>query len=90
MSRKDNDAELRKLELRLRIEHLRERWRVRLMADPAPAGEGEGHAFPRSRTLRALMAHPGAAAAGVAAAAVLGPSRLIRWASWLLPLLMRR
>lgn len=88
--------ELRKIELRMRIEHRRERWRERMLSRKAiRAAEqllasADGSGFPRSRSLRLLLTHPLAASAGVAAAAIIGPSRLIRWGAWLLPLLMRR
>lgn len=89
--------ELRKIELRMRIGHRRERWRERVRsrkvlreAERLLASTDDHTGFPRSRSLRVLLSHPLAASMGVAAAAIIGPSRLIRWGAWLLPLLMRK
>mgnify|MGYP001021138429 CR=1 FL=1 len=82
--------ELRKIELRMRIGHRRERWRARLQRDTAEkSGAPADPPFPRSQSLRLLLSHPGAAVAGVAAVALIGPARLIRWGVWLLPLLRK-
>lgn len=83
--------ELRKLELQVRIRMRRERWRARLSGGVPAGGEVPlpPNIFPRSQTLRMVLAHPGVAAGAFAAAAILGPSRLVRWAAMLLPLLRR-
>lgn len=88
--------ELRKIELRMRIEHRRERWREQVRSRKVLReaerllASADGMGFPRSRSLRVLLRHPLAATAGVAVAAIIGPSRLIRWGSWLLPLLLKK
>lgn len=83
--------ELRTLELQIRIRMRRERWCARLASGAPDGGADRGgpDTFPRSQTLRMVLAHPGVAAGAFAAAAMLGPSRLIRWAAMLLPLLRR-
>jgi hypothetical protein len=46
--------------------------------------------FPRSVTLQVAMRHPAVAVAAVALVLAIGPRRLMRTASWLLPMLARR
>ncbi|MBP7567434.1 MAG: hypothetical protein KA795_15655 [Burkholderiaceae bacterium] len=46
--------------------------------------------FPRSVTMQLVMRHPALAIGAVALVLAIGPSRLARSASWLLPMLMRR
>lgn len=83
--------ELRQIELQILIRMRRERWRARLAGGAFAGGADQRppETFPRSQTLRMVLAHPGVAAGAFAAAAALGPSRLIRWATVLLPLLRR-
>lgn len=46
--------------------------------------------FPRSKTLRLITGQPLLAAGAVGVVLMLGPSRLMRLASWVLPMLLRR
>jgi len=46
--------------------------------------------FPRSKTLRLITGQPLLAAGAVGVVLMLGPSRLMRMASWALPMLLRR
>lgn len=96
----NTERQMRKLEVRMRIAQRRERWRNRLLStrsDVAASVAREGMAaveavadhFPRSQTVRLLLAHPGAALAAAAAVVLVGPARLVRWGLWLLPLLRR-
>lgn len=52
-----------------------------------PVGPG---GFPRSVTMRLLMQHPALAVGAVALALAIGPSRLLRTAGWVLPVILRR
>ncbi|GLS14275.1 MULTISPECIES: hypothetical protein [Hydrogenophaga] len=87
------DIEKRKAELCARIAVRRERWKAAVPARADKAFEAEGGApaaFPRSLTLRLLLERPALGLAAAAALAIAGPRRLLRWGSWLLPLLMQR
>lgn len=80
----------RKAALVLRMQGQRESWRRRRDA-PDNGGEAdEAGTFPRSRVFRFVLANPALAAAAVGLVVAAGPARLVRWGSWLLPLLMRR
>lgn len=58
---------------------------VAVAAVPAVPG-----GFPRSITMRLLMQHPALAVGAVALALAIGPSRLLRTAGWVLPVVLRR
>lgn len=54
------------------------------------ASEGEPEpGLLRSKTVRLLADHPVAASVLLGAVMVAGPGRLLRWSSWLLPLVLR-
>ncbi len=80
----------RKAALVLRLQQQRESWRQRRDAPDEEAPADGAATFPRSRVFRFLMANPALAAAAVGLVVAAGPARLVRWGSWLLPLLMRR
>lgn len=46
--------------------------------------------FPRSKTLRLITGQPLLAAGAVGVVLMLGPTRLMRLASWVVPMLLRR
>ncbi|RUP23844.1 MAG: hypothetical protein EKK45_27780 [Curvibacter sp.] len=61
-----------------------------LQAREQGAANGGDTGFPRSKTLRLITGQPWLAAGAVGVALMLGPSRLARVASWVLPMLLRR
>lgn len=86
-----------KAQLLQRMQGQRDRWRQ--AREPAVEGgagevpettEGTEDRFPRSQTVRFLLANPALAVAAVGAVIAVGPARLVRWGAWLLPLLVRR
>lgn len=50
----------------------------------------DGTGFPRSKTLRLITGQPLLAAGAVGVVLMMGPSRLLRLASWVVPMLLRR
>ncbi len=58
------------------------------VAEDGSAVGGDG--FPRSQVMRALTRHPLAIAGGLGVFLFLGPRRVLRIASWLLPFVVRR
>lgn len=54
------------------------------------AAAGSDTGFPRSKTLRLITGQPLLAAGAVGVVLMLGPSRLMRLASWVVPMLLRR
>lgn len=84
----------RKAQLVERIERqrlLRQTRRLQAAIAELQAGEGRGgDAFPRSKTLRLLMGQPLLAMGSAGLLLMLGPARLLRLGSWVLPMLLRR
>jgi len=88
----------RKAQLVERIERqrlLRQTRRIQAAIAALQAREQGGAAagdngFPRSKTLRLITGQPLLAAGAVGVVLMLGPSRLGRLASWVLPMLLRR
>lgn len=88
----------RKAQLVERIERqrlLRQTRRIQAAIAALQAREQGGAAagdtgFPRSKTLRLITGQPMLAAGALGVVLMLGPSRLGRLASWVLPMLLRR
>ncbi|WP_157463101.1 hypothetical protein [Curvibacter gracilis] len=89
----------RKAQLVERIERqrlLRQTRRIQAAIAELQARGGQGSAaggdtgFPRSKTLRLITGQPLLAAGAVGVVLMLGPSRLMRLASWVVPMLLRR
>lgn len=50
----------------------------------------DDNGFPRSKTLRLITSQPALAAGAAGVLLMLGPTRLLRLASWVVPMLLRR
>ena len=61
-----------------------------LQAQGQGAAVGGDNGFPRSKTLRLITGQPLLAAGALGVVLMLGPSRLMRLASWVVPMLLRR
>jgi len=79
--------------IRAQRERLRARRNARLQARAAAATQGRGRVDPEAPLLARLVSfarlHPVAVAAALGAAALAGPSRVMRWAGVLLPAILR-
>jgi len=87
----------RKAQLLERIERqrlLRQTRRIQAAISALQAkGQGDSGSdtgFPRSKTLRLITGQPLLAAGAVGVVLMLGPARLMRLASWVVPMLLRR
>lgn len=88
----------RKAQLLERIERqrlLRQTRRIQAAIAQLQQAKGQGASpgdtgFPRSKTLRLITGQPALVAGAAGVLLMLGPTRLLRLASWVVPMLLRR